>query len=187
MPWRGAPQLWSLGTSDIAPNTLSHTPAPREARAGGVFPEAPQGPGGSLAGRWEGKLMSPELRDAWGQGRQQEGTQARRAFLGGSRTNSSTESTEAKQGTRQFPGPQGGAAGVLGVPVAGREAGGSMWGWGHPQGHSVRGLDCPRSARAESLEVAPEGPAAKAPWGSQASVKGCFLDQQDRWHFQGHV
>lgn len=159
--------LWGQATW---PPAHSAAPAPREARAG-VCPEAPRGPGGSLAGWWEGKLMSPELRDAWGQGRQQEGAQAQRAFLGGGRTNSSMESTGEKQGTRRFPGPQGGAAGALGVPVAGRAAGGSVRGWGHPQGHSVRGLDCPRSARAESLEVALEGPAAKAPWGSRASEK----------------
>lgn len=29
--------MWRLGTSDIAPNTLSHTPAPREVRAVGTF------------------------------------------------------------------------------------------------------------------------------------------------------
>lgn len=42
-----------------------------------------------MAGRWEGKFTSPELRDAWGQGRQQEGTRGQRVSLGGGRTNSS--------------------------------------------------------------------------------------------------
>lgn len=119
-------QVTRTSSGGITPHTLSHTDAPREARA---FPEAPQGPGGSLVERWEGKFTSPELRDTWGQGTQQEGTRGRRVSLGGNRTNSSAETPEA----RWPPGPQSGQPGFWGCQgLAGQQ--GQRVGLGAPPG-----------------------------------------------------